>query len=163
MLSPRFVCREAPPLARLDTQSAVCCAAGPPTSATVVRTDLSAEAVRLARVLVQLMPDEPEAVGLPALMLLTDARRPARLAVDGSMVRVADQDRSRWDRGLIDESHDLVRARLRRNRPGPFQVRVRAGRAAEAVAAYDRAIGLTTNGAEGRFLREQRAGAERRA
>ena len=75
-----------------------------------------------ARVLVELMPDEPEAVGLLALMLLTDARRPARLAPDGSMVRLADQDRSRWDRELIAEGHDLVRACLRRNQPGPFQI-----------------------------------------
>ena len=60
----------------------------------LVRVDLSAEAIRLGRVLVELMPDEPEAVGLLALMLLTDARRPARVAADGSMVRLADQDRS---------------------------------------------------------------------
>ena len=87
-----------------------------------MRVDLSAEAIRLGRVLVELMPDEPEAVGLLALMLLTDARRPARVAPDGSMVRLADQDRSRWDRDLIAEGHDLVRACLRRNQPGPFQI-----------------------------------------
>jgi RNA polymerase sigma-70 factor (ECF subfamily) len=73
-------------------------------------------------VLVELMPDEPEALGLLALMLLTDARRPARTAADGSMVRLADQDRSRWHRALIAEGHDLVRACLRRNQPGPFQI-----------------------------------------
>ena len=88
----------------------------------LVRTDLSAEAIRLGRVLVELMPDEPEAVGLLALMLLTDARRPARLDADGSLVRLADQDRSRWDRTLIAEGHELVRACLRRNQPGPFQI-----------------------------------------
>ena len=88
----------------------------------LVRVDLSAEAIRLGRVLVELMPDEPEAVGLLALMLLTDARRPARVAADGSMVRLADQDRSRWDRALIAEGHALVRACLRRNQPGPFQI-----------------------------------------
>ena len=88
----------------------------------LVRTDLSREAIRLGRVLVELMPDEPEAVGLLALMLLTDARRPARIAADGSMVRLAEQDRSRWDRALIDEGHELVRACLRRNQPGPFQI-----------------------------------------
>jgi RNA polymerase sigma-70 factor, ECF subfamily len=88
----------------------------------LVRTDLSGEAIRLGRVLVELMPDEPEALGLLALMVLTDARRPARLAADGSLVRLADQDRSRWDRALIAEGHGLVRACLRRNRPGPFQI-----------------------------------------
>jgi RNA polymerase sigma-70 factor (ECF subfamily) len=88
----------------------------------LVRVDLSAEAIRLGRVLVELMPDEPEAAGLLALMLLADARRPARIAADGSMVRLADQDRSRWDRALIREGHDLVRACLRRNAPGPFQL-----------------------------------------
>jgi RNA polymerase sigma-70 factor (ECF subfamily) len=88
----------------------------------LMRTDLSTEAIRLGRVLVELMPDEPEAVGLLALMLLTDARRPARLAADETMVRFADQDRARWDRALIAEGHDLVRACLRRNQPGPFQI-----------------------------------------
>ena len=88
----------------------------------LTRTDLSSEAIRLGRVLVELMPDEPEAVGLLALMLLTDARRPARTNDDGSMIRLADQDRSRWDRALIAEGHDLVRACLRRNQPGPFQI-----------------------------------------
>jgi RNA polymerase sigma-70 factor (ECF subfamily) len=68
------------------------------------------------------MPDEPEAIGLLALMVLTDARRPARLAPDGSMVRLADQDRSRWDATLIAEGHSLVRLCLRRNHPGPFQI-----------------------------------------
>ncbi len=88
----------------------------------LVRVELSDEAIRLGRVLVELMPDEPEAVGLLALMLLTDARRPARTAADGTMVRLAEQDRTRWDRQLIAEGHDLVRACLRRNQPGPFQI-----------------------------------------
>src|SRR5436190_11607959 len=74
----------------------------------LARVDLSDEAIRLGRVLVELMPDEPEAVGLLALMLLTDARRPARVASDGSMVRLADQDRSRWSGELIAEGHRLV-------------------------------------------------------
>jgi RNA polymerase sigma-70 factor (ECF subfamily) len=88
----------------------------------LTRVDLSGEAIRLGRVLTGLMPDEPEAIGLLALMLLTEARRAARTDVDGSMVRLADQDRARWDRTLIAEGHDLVRACLRRNRPGPFQI-----------------------------------------
>ncbi|WP_436793831.1 RNA polymerase sigma factor [Actinospongicola halichondriae] len=89
---------------------------------TLTRTDLSAEAIRLGRMLTELLPDEPEATGLMALMLLTEARRPARTAADGSMVRLADQDRSLWDAGLIAEGHALVRACLRRNAPGPFQI-----------------------------------------
>ena len=68
------------------------------------------------------MPDEGEAQGLLALLLLTEARRPARAAADGSLVRLGDQDRSLWDRALIDEGHALVRACLRRNMPGPYQI-----------------------------------------
>ncbi|HZQ56981.1 MAG TPA: DUF6596 domain-containing protein [Acidimicrobiales bacterium] len=199
----------------------------------LVRVDLSTEALRLGRVLASLMPDEPEVTGLLALMLLTEARRPARVAADGSMVRLADQDRTHWDRAMIDEGHRLVRACLRRNQPGPFQVQAaiaavhadaptaaatdwsqvvalydqlyalrpnpvvalnravavaelrgpsagldalagtaledyqpyhaaradllaRAGRRSDALAAYDRAISLTTNPAERDFLARQR-------
>jgi len=88
----------------------------------LVRTDLCDEAIRLARLLVALMPDEPEVVGLLALLLLTEARRAARTAADGSLVLLPDQDRSRWDRELIAEGHDLVRACIRRNQPGPYQL-----------------------------------------
>ena len=88
----------------------------------LTRTDLADEAVRLARVLVELMPDEPEAVGLLALLVLSESRRPARLDAEGAMVRLSDQDRALWDRRLIREAHDLVRACLRRNQPGPFQI-----------------------------------------
>jgi RNA polymerase sigma-70 factor (ECF subfamily) len=191
-------------------------------------------------VLTELMPDEPEVVGLLALMLLTEARRPSRVAPDGSMVRLADQDRSQWDGMLIAEGHALVRACLRRDQPGPFQIQaaiaavhadaetadatdwsqivalydqlvairpnpvvalnrasavaalegpvrglaalddlepdaldaldeyqpyhatradllVRAGRREAALDAYDRAIALTTNPSEQRFLEAQRA------
>lgn len=203
----------------------------------LTRNGLSAEAIRLGRILLELMPDEPETTGLLALMLLSEARRAARTAADGTMVRLADQDRSRWDRTLISEGHQLVRACLRRNRPGPFQIQAaiaavhadaptagstdwsqiitlydqlcalrpdpvatlnrsvaiaelhgpaeglsalagidpapledyqpyhaaradllaRAGRRDEAVAAYGRAIGLTTNTIERDFLLRQRA------
>ncbi|HET6740110.1 MAG TPA: DUF6596 domain-containing protein, partial [Kribbella sp.] len=77
---------------------------------------------RLGRLLVELMPDEPEAVGLLALMLLQHSRRPARVAPDGMLIRLRDQDRALWDRALIEEGHDLVRRCLRRNHPGPYQL-----------------------------------------
>jgi RNA polymerase sigma-70 factor, ECF subfamily len=86
------------------------------------RFELCAEAIRLARLLAALMPDEPEVLGLLALLLLTEARRPARIGPDGTLVLLADQDRSRWDRAMIAEGHELVRACLRRNRPGPYQL-----------------------------------------
>jgi RNA polymerase sigma-70 factor (ECF subfamily) len=88
----------------------------------LVRDDLCAEAIRLGRLLVELMPDEPEATGLLALMLLTASRRAARTGPDGGLVRLADQDRSRWDRSLIAEGQELVRRCLRRNQPGPYQI-----------------------------------------
>lgn len=88
----------------------------------LIRDDLCAEAIRLARLLVQLMPDEPEALGLLALLLLIEARRPARTATDGSLVRLADQDRALWNHALVDEGQALVRRCLRRQHPGPFQI-----------------------------------------
>jgi RNA polymerase sigma-70 factor, ECF subfamily len=88
----------------------------------LVRTELCAEAVRLARLLVALMPDEPEALGLLALLLLTEARRPARVGPDGALVLLPDQDRALWDAELVAEGQALVRACLRRNRPGPYQL-----------------------------------------
>ena len=88
----------------------------------LVRADLCAEAIRLARLLVELMPDEYEAIGLLALLLLTEARRAARTAPDGTMVLLPDQDRTQWDRALIAEGHELVRRCLRRNAPGPYQI-----------------------------------------
>ena len=86
------------------------------------RPDLGREAIRLARLLVELMPDEPEATGLLALMLLTESRRAARTSPDGEVVLLADQDRAGWDRALIDEGQALVRRCLRRDQPGPYQI-----------------------------------------
>ncbi len=88
----------------------------------LVRDDLCNEAIRLGRLLAELMPDEPEVVGLLALMLLTQARRPARLTSSGELVLLADQDRATWNASLIAEGHELVRHCLRRNRPGPYQL-----------------------------------------
>jgi RNA polymerase sigma-70 factor, ECF subfamily len=88
----------------------------------LTRQDLSAEAIRLARLLHELMPDEPEASGLLALLLLTESRRAARTTPAGDLIVLADQDRSRWDAGQIAEGQDIVRACLRRNQPGPYQI-----------------------------------------
>ena len=88
----------------------------------LVRADLCAEAIRLGRLLAELMPDEPEVIGLLALMLLTESRRTARTTPDGELVLLADQDRERWDRDLIAEGQALVRRCLRRNQPGPYQI-----------------------------------------
>lgn len=88
----------------------------------LVREDLCAEAIRLGRVLSELMPDEPEVMGLLALMLLIEARRPARTTPEGGVVLLPDQDRSRWDGDMIGEGKELVRGCLRRNQPGPYQI-----------------------------------------
>ena len=120
----------------------------------LVRDDLCTEAIRLARVLAELMPDEPEALGLLALLLLTEARREARVGASGELVLLAEQDRSRWDRELVAEGQELVRRCLRRNRPGPYQLQaainaVHADAAsteetdwAQVVALYDQLIAL---------------------
>jgi RNA polymerase sigma-70 factor, ECF subfamily len=121
----------------------------------LVRDELCAEAIRLGRLLVELMPDEPEALGLLALMLLAASRRPARTDPDGALVLLADQDRSRWDRGLIVEGQALVRRCLRRNQPGPYQIQAAvaavhsdAATAADTdwrqiLALYDQLLALT--------------------
>jgi RNA polymerase sigma-70 factor (ECF subfamily) len=88
----------------------------------LVRAELCAEALRLARLLAQLMPDEAEVHGVLALMLLTDARRAARTGPGGELIPLAEQDRSRWDNDKIAEGQAIVRACLRRNQPGPYQV-----------------------------------------
>jgi RNA polymerase sigma-70 factor (ECF subfamily) len=88
----------------------------------LVREDLCKEAIRLGRLLVELMPDEPEVMGLLALMLLIESRRATRTTQEGELVLLADQDRERWDRELIAEGQALVRRCLRRDQPGPYQV-----------------------------------------
>ncbi len=88
----------------------------------LVREDLCAEAVRLGRLLRELLPEEPEVMGLLALMLLIDSRRPARLGRGGELVRLADQDRAQWNGELIIEGQTLVRACIVRNQPGPYQI-----------------------------------------
>ena len=105
----------------------------------LIRGELCAEAIRLARTVVSLMPDEPEAAGLLALMLLTQARAAARTTPDGSLVLLADQDRTLWDGSMIDEGHALVRSCLRRGRPGPFQLQA----AIQAVHTDARMVGGT--------------------
>lgn len=119
-----------------------------------VREDLCLEGIRLGRVLRALMPDEPEVAGLLALMLLTDARRTARFA-EGRLVTLDAQDRSLWDRALIDEGHALVRECLGRNRPGHYQLMAAVGAVhtdaetagdtdwGQVLALYDRLYAVT--------------------
>jgi len=85
------------------------------------RAPLRSEAIRLASALAELMPDEPEAAGLLALMMLSESRVPARTA-EGALVLLRDQDRTKWDRTMIEEGHAIVRACIRRGQPGPFQL-----------------------------------------
>jgi RNA polymerase sigma-70 factor (ECF subfamily) len=105
----------------------------------LVRSELCAEAIRLARLLAQLMPDEPEVMGLLALLLLSESRRPARIGNDGSLIPLADQDRTRWNQALVDEGQELVRRCLRRNCPGPYQLQA----AIHAVHSDARTAGNT--------------------
>jgi RNA polymerase sigma factor (sigma-70 family) len=101
------------------------------------RTDLSAEAIRLTRLLLRLVPDDAETTGLLALMLLTDARRAARVAADGALVPLAEQDRGRWDRGLVAEGAALTAQALRATRAlGPYQLQ------AAIAAVHDEAATL---------------------
>ncbi|MGH3382294.1 MAG: RNA polymerase sigma factor [Actinoallomurus sp.] len=105
--------------------------------ADLLRRSLSAEAIRLTRVLTALMPDEPEAAGLLALMLLHDARRATRLDADGELVTLEDQDRARWDSAEIEEGVALLDRALRRRAPGRYQVQaaIAACHATAATAA----------------------------
>ena len=120
-----------------------------------MRDDLCREAIRLGRLLAELMPDEPEVLGLLALMLLTESRRPTRVGPGGELVRLAEQDRSGWDRALVEEGQALVRACLRRDRPGPYQIQAainavhsdapsaRATDWRQIVTLYDQLLALT--------------------
>ncbi len=116
---------------------------------------LCAEAIRLARILATVMPDEPEVAGLLALLLLTESRRASRIRPDGSLALLGEQDRSGWDRSLIEEGQGIVRACLRRNHPGPYQLQaaINAVHAdaptidqtdwSQIVALYDHLLALT--------------------
>ena len=88
----------------------------------LIREDLATEAIRLGRLLAELMPDEPEVLGLLALMLLVDSRRAARTTTAGELIPLPEQNRDLWDRELIDAGQALVRRCLRRNQPGPYQL-----------------------------------------
>jgi RNA polymerase sigma-70 factor, ECF subfamily len=110
------------------------------------RDDLCAEAIRLARLLAALMPDEAEVHGLLALLLLTAARRPARTDAAGALVRLADQDRSRWDHALAEEGRGIVAACVRRGMPGPYQLQasiaaVHSAAASVADTRWDQILG----------------------
>lgn len=98
---------------------------------------LCPEAIRLARTLATLMPDEPEVAGLLALLLLTESRRPSRTRPDGSLVLLGEQDRSRWDRALIEEGQAIVRQCLRRNEPGVYQLQAAINAVHADAAAFE--------------------------
>jgi RNA polymerase sigma-70 factor (ECF subfamily) len=115
---------------------------------------LCSEAIRLARILATLMPDEPEVAGLLALLLLTESRRASRTLPDGSLVLLGEQDRARWDRALIAEGQAIVRRCLRRNQPGSYQLQAAINAVhpdaptveetdwSQIVALYDQLLGV---------------------
>ncbi|HYQ67730.1 RNA polymerase sigma factor [Actinophytocola sp.] len=121
----------------------------------LARPELAAEAIRLGRLLVALMPDEPEALGLLALMLLSESRRPTRTTPGGDLVLLADQDRTRWDHDLVTEGQTLVRECLRRDQPGQYQLQAAINAVhsdapstgetdwAQIVALYDQLMAVT--------------------
>jgi RNA polymerase sigma-70 factor, ECF subfamily len=118
----------------------------------LVREDLCREAVRLGRLLAELMPDEPEVTGLLALMLLLESRRAARTSPGGDLVLLADQDRASWDPDLVVEGQALVRECLRRNQPGPYQIQAAINAVhsdppptdwAQIVVLYDQLLAFT--------------------
>jgi RNA polymerase sigma-70 factor (ECF subfamily) len=120
--------------------------------ADLVRQNLSAEAIRLARVLTRLMPDEPEATGLLALMLLHDARRSARVDAAGDLVTLEDQDRGRWDATEIGEGVSLLDRALRGGRPGPYQVQAAIAACHATAPTADRTDWAQIAGLYGRLL-----------
>jgi RNA polymerase sigma-70 factor (ECF subfamily) len=106
----------------------------------LVREELCTEAIRLGRLLAELMPDEAEVMGLLALMLLIESRQASRTTPDGELVQLVDQNRRLWDRGLIAEGQAIVRRCLRRNQPGPYQIQAAINAVhsdAPSVAATD--------------------------
>jgi RNA polymerase sigma-70 factor (ECF subfamily) len=103
----------------------------------LIRRELCREAIRLGRVLVSLMPDEPEVLGLLALMLFHDARRETRTGPDGALVLLEDQDRGRWDRTRIDEGHGLLDRAMRMRRAGPYQLQAAIAALHDDAASAD--------------------------
>jgi RNA polymerase sigma-70 factor (ECF subfamily) len=118
---------------------------------TLVRDDLCAEAIRLGRVLAELMPDEPEVQGLLALMLLIESRRAARTSPGGELVPLGEQDPGRWDQAMIAEGQAIVRRCLRRNQPGPYQIQAAINAVhsepptdwVQVLALYDQLLAFT--------------------
>jgi RNA polymerase sigma-70 factor (ECF subfamily) len=107
------------------------------TAGALMRLELCAEAIRLGRVLAELMPEEPEAQGLLALLLLLHARSAARVAADGSLVRLAEQDRQVWDHSLVTEGQAMVRACVQRGRPGPYQIQAAINAVHSVAPTFD--------------------------
>jgi RNA polymerase sigma-70 factor, ECF subfamily len=107
------------------------------TANSLMRLDLCGEGIRLARVLAELMPDEPEAQGLLALLLLLHARSAARVSADGSLVRLAEQDRRLWIRDLMAEGQGIVRACVQRDRPGPYQIQAAINAVHSVAPSFD--------------------------
>ncbi len=107
------------------------------TAGSLIRLDLCAEAIRLARVLAELMPEEPEVQGLLALLLLLHARSAARVSASGTLVRLAEQDRRVWDHGLIAEGQAIVRACVLRGRPGPYQIQAAVNAVHSVAPSFD--------------------------
>jgi RNA polymerase sigma-70 factor, ECF subfamily len=107
------------------------------TAGSLIRLDLCAEAIRLARVLAELMPDEPEAQGLLALLLLLHARGATRVTADGSLARLSQQDRRLWDRDLIAEGQAIVRACVQRGQPGPYQIQAAINAVHSVAPSFD--------------------------
>ncbi len=93
-----------------------------PSGELLIENDLTEEAIRLARLVVRLIPSDPESKGLLALFLLSESRRPARTDCDNNLVLLADQDRSKWDQSMISEGNELIAAAIRREQPGPYQI-----------------------------------------